>query len=305
MTRCRAAVWFALGVGALSSCTDAPDEAVKSLASSPAAVARAERLKNALAGRDAMLNPDSALARWVLPKSLSEISGLAITRDGRLLVHGDDRGHVWEIDYRRGMLVKRFTLATDEGVAKGDFEGITVVGDVVWMLSANGRLWEFKEGKDGDKVAFKLHDTGLKKTCEFEGIAFDSTMNSLVLACKNVFDRQFKNSVVLYRWNLKEGVGEKLTRLAFPVAGVVGDNEWKSLQISDITVDPATGNYVLLASKEKALIMITPTGAAVSARPLPGEHGQPEGVAIVRDSLLLISDEGATGPAVLTLYRWP
>jgi uncharacterized protein YjiK len=62
---------------------------------------------------------------------------------------------------------------------------------------------------------------------------------------------------------------------------------------------------VLIASKEKALVVITPAGGAVSAGPLPGDHEQPEGVAVVDNRLLLISDEAAKGPAVITLYRWP
>ncbi|HEX6050757.1 MAG TPA: hypothetical protein VFZ21_15870, partial [Gemmatimonadaceae bacterium] len=34
---------------------------------------------------------DSAIARWVLPRELDEISGIALTPDGRLLAHGDER----------------------------------------------------------------------------------------------------------------------------------------------------------------------------------------------------------------------
>ena len=297
--------WPTACVFALSACQDAPADAVRALENSPTGKARDERLQDALAGRDSMLASDSALARWVLPNALAEISGLALTRDGRLLVHGDERGQVWEVDYRRGILVKRFSLATDEGVAKADFEGIAVVGDVVWMLAANGRLFEFKEGADGEKVAFRMHDPGLKKLCEFEGLAYDAAMNALVLACKNIYAKADRHSVVLYRWSLGEDVSERLTRLAVPVARVAGANGWTALQISDITVDPDNGNYVLIASKEKALITMTPTGAPVSAGPLPGDHDQPEGVAVVRNSLLLVSDEAAKGPAVLTLYRWP
>ena len=39
-------------------------------------------------------SPDSAtgaIARWVLPRELDEVSGFALTADGRLLAHGDER----------------------------------------------------------------------------------------------------------------------------------------------------------------------------------------------------------------------
>ena len=60
---------------------------------------------------------------------------------------------------------------------------------------------------------------------------------------------------------------------------------------SDITIDPFTKNYVLISSREKGLLVMTPDGDVVRSGPLPGDHRQPEGVAITKDSLLLISDE--------------
>jgi hypothetical protein len=40
------------------------------------------------------------------------------------------------------------------------------------------------------------------------------------------------------------------------------------------------------------------------SEPIPGDHRQPEGVAITRDSILLVSDEANVKPAVITLYKW-
>ena len=91
---------------------------------------RDQQLTKALAHPDSE-SADAPLARWVLPSHLREISGLALTADGRLLAHGDERGHVFEVDYRRGVVVKEFTLGTDKAAVKGDFEAITVAGDAV------------------------------------------------------------------------------------------------------------------------------------------------------------------------------
>ena len=85
----------------------------------------------------------------------------------------------------------------------------------------------------------------------------------------------------------------------------IGANGWKGLHPSDITIDPLTGNYVLIASEEKAIISITPAGAVVFVRALPRLHDQPEGVAITKDGILIVSDEAGQRPAFVTLYRWP
>jgi uncharacterized protein YjiK len=274
-----------------------------------------------LAQREARLrqeldHPDSAtdapIARWEMPEVLKEISGLVLTRDGRLLTHNDSRGKVFEVDYRRGVLVKEFTLGPPD--PHGDFEAITIVGDTVFLLASDGILYEFAEGAKGKSVPYTVQDTGLGDRCEFEGLAYDSTVKSLLLACKKVHDKTLKDSLVIFRWPIaptKDTAKAKTKQqdvkpsyLAVPMARIIGSNGWTDLHPSDITIDPFNGDYVLVASREKALFEITPAGAVVFARPLPTGHEQAEGVAITRDSILIISDEAKGGPAVITLYRW-
>ena len=288
---------------AATACQDSQGE-LSALISSSTAVAREARLKAALADGDTVTNAGVPIARWVLPQQLREISGLALTTDGRVLAHGDEDGQVWEIDYRRGVLVKQFSLG--ERRVKGDFEGITIANGAVFMLASNGKLYEFREGANGAHVAYKIHDTGLKAECEFEGVAFDPAINALLLACKHVHDKQITGAIVIYRWSLgASDSASRLTRMIVPVDSVLAKNGWKNLNPSDITIDPFTGNYVIVASLEKALISITPAGALVFVRPLPASHPQPEGVAITKDGILLVSDEGGQGSGIITLYKWP
>ena len=272
---------------------------------------RAQRLTASLADADSDAAPDAPLAQWVLPHFLHEISGLAFTSDGRMLTHGDQRGRVFEVDYRRGVVVKEFQLGHDSLPVKGDFEGITVVDDAVFLLESNGKLYEFKEGANGESVDFTIHDTGLGKTCEFESVTFAKAINSLLLACKTVHDKALKDSLVIFRWKLQGDSATRLSRITMPLKTVIGANPWQGLHPSDITIDPANGNYVLIASREQALFEITPAGKLVFARSLPGQHPQAEGIAITSDGILIISDEGGnakkpplTRSAVITLYRW-
>jgi uncharacterized protein YjiK len=288
---------------AVSACESRATDDLPALIRSPTAVARELRLEKALLDSGANVAAGAPLAQWRLPVALQEISGLALTNDGRLLVHDDEVGQVWEIDYRRGVLVKRFSLGKD--ALRGDFEGIAVAGDAAFLLTSNGMLYEFREGADATRVEYERHDTGLKRECEFEGVAFDPAINALLLACKQVLTKELRDALVIYRWKLTSDSAARLSQLAVPLAGIIGANGWKHLHPSDITVDPRTGNYVLIASQEKALISITPAGALVFSRSLPAAHRQAEGVAITKDNMLIISDEAAQGPAMITVYRWP
>ena len=281
------------GLAIVTGCRAAPDAELS---------ARVQRLTASLASPDG--DPASPLAHWILPRELGEVSGLALTSDGRLLAHGDEWGHIYVIDPRGGALLKRFSVGESGEDTRADFEGITAVGERILMATSNGMLYEFAEGEDGERVESIVHDTRLGKECEFEGVAFDSAQGIVVLPCKNVRTRNLRDRMVLYRWRL-EGAGDSaLAPIMIPLHQVIGSNSWKELHPSDVTIDPVTGNYVIIAGQEQALVEITPAGDVIRAIPLPGKHKQAEGVALTGDGILIVSDEATTRPASLTLYRW-
>ena len=264
---------------------------------------REARLAGALAHPDTA--SDSPLARWLLPPGLAEISGLALTPDQRLLAHGDEAGRVFEVDYRRGVVVKSFWVGPQ--VVRGDFEAIAVAGARIFLLASSGKIYEFTEGAEGTRVPFTLHDTRLGQECEFEGLAFDSVANALVLACKHLGIKSLRDFVVLYKYSLAGGSESRISRVTIPLTQVIGANRWKGFTPSDISVDPGSGDYVIIASEEQGLLRVTPAGEVVWSRPIPPGHEMPEGLAITKDSLLILSDETTSKakPGTITLYRWP
>ena len=286
----------------VAACEKTPEDAAAAVIGSKTAVAREERLEKALAGTDSGgKDKDTPVARWVLPPILKEISGLAITKDDRLLVHGDESAQVWQVDYRRGVLVKRFVVGPN--ALKGDFEGITIANDVIWLLDSKGKLYEFREGAADAHVDFREHNTELGKDCEFEGLAYDPKIKAMLLACKNIKEKADQDKIIIFRWSLAPDSAGRVSKMVIPVSSVRAENAWTSLQVSDITVDSVSGNYVLLASQERAIVEITPNGEPVSVRVLAETHEQPEGIAIAKN-LVLVSDEAVKGPATITLYRW-
>lgn len=258
----------------------------------------AERLADSASGAAR----SAPIARWVLPPSLSEVSGLAMLSDGRMLAHGDEYGRVSVLDPRRGVLLKEFSIA-----AKADFEGITTNSGIIYMVASNGQVYAFREGASGQRVTYELYDTQLGKECEFEGVAFDSKRNALLLPCKNVEKKSLRNNVVIFVWRIDNAAVPRLSVITIPLRRAIGDNPWTHLRPTDITVDKKTGNYVLIAASEKALLEITPNGDVVRTMPLPGgeEHAQAEGVAITEDGILIVGDEATSRFASITLYRWP
>lgn len=265
------------------------------------AAARKAELARRIALADA--NPAKVLpvAMWLMPPELREISGLALLPNGLVLTHDDNIGRVYEIDPKTGILIKGFSL---EGGVRGDFEAITVAGSDIYLLESKGKIYKFKEGTDGGQVPYTVYNPGLGKECEFEGLAYEADSSRLLMACKRLLGKKAPHELLIFRVPLPLGDPSAITTLRVPIQDVIGSNPWKDFRPSDINIDPFTRNYVMVASREKGLVEITPDGEVVRSVPLPGDHRQAEGVAITRDSLLMVSDEANVKPAAITLYRW-
>lgn len=282
----------------LAACRDTPQ--ARAAMAHEVEATRKQELARRLAAVDASPDKAAPVAQWLMPPQLREISGLALTSRGTVYAHDDNAGRVYEIDPKTGIVLKGFSLI---GNQKDDFEAIAIAGNDIYLMGSDGKLFRFREGTDGQQVNFQMFNPGLKKDCEFESLAYEADSSRLLMACKRLLEKDAHQDLVIYRLPLPLNRAT-MTLMRIPLNEVVGSNKWKNFRASDMTIDPNNGNYVLIASHEKGLVVINPDGTVVRSEPLPGDHGQPEGVAVMRDNLLLISDESNVKPAMLTLYRW-
>ena len=89
------------------------------------------------------LSPDAGV-QVKLPRVLEEISGLALTPDGRLFAHNDERAVAYEIDPSTGEVRKAFSIGLMG--TPGDFEGFAITGERFFLLASTGQILEFREG---------------------------------------------------------------------------------------------------------------------------------------------------------------
>lgn len=244
----------------------------------------------------------SSFQQWKLPEQLREISGLALTGDQRLLAVADEEAAVYELDYRNGALVKVFALGSP--TLRGDFEGIAVLGEFVWLMTSDGRLFVSREGRDGERVSFVEHDSGAGEYCELEGLAADGQAGSLLLACKKPVSS--RDPLKIFTLPVIDGRPAGLLDSELPEAAIAEKLNRKHVRPSGIAIDPATGNRILVAANHAALLSLAPDGTLIDAILLPGKgrHRQAEGIAITADGRLLIADEGGSGRARLAVYPW-
>lgn len=235
--------------------------------------------------------------RFDLPGRLDEISGLAVSPDGRLFGHDDERARIHLIDPVAGEAGKRWDVG-DEPV-RGDFEGIAIVGERFFLVSSQGLLYEFREGQDRASVPYRVTDMGVGATCEVEGLDYDPVDDALLLACKvSVPDR---GAIVVHRAPL-DPTGPRLTPLTIPRGQLVAHGLGPEFDPSGIAVDP-TGTLVLVSARQEAIVEVDRSGRVLAALRLSrSRHPQPEGIAFGADGTLYLADERSGRDARVTLY---
>jgi len=257
----------------------------------------------ALAGYDFAAEP---AARWEMPKRLREISGLAVSDDGRVFAHDDERAIVYELDARQGTVVKAFALADAGGkTLHGDFEGLAITGGRFYLMTSDGVLYESAEGRADEHVAPTAYDTKLGARCELEGLGADPAAGVLLLACKTPREPALAGQLTVFRWSLATHALDRASpSIAVPLAEIArAGGPPHAFSASGIDRDPRTGNYVLAAARQHALAEITPAGRVVSATRLPAaRHPQAEGLAFAPDGSLFVADEGEVRGTV-AVYR--
>lgn len=257
---------------------------------------RAARLDSLL--RSDSMPIDRPVARWILPNALDEVSGLALDSAGRLFTHDDERGRVWEIDYRSGALLKEFR------VEREDFEGLTIVGGTFYLVTSNGKIYQFREGDAGARVETTVHDLQLGKECEFEGIVFEPRDSTFLLPCKNI-GGQREDQLMIYRWRIGTEGDSAAAPMTVAVGPVMQEHGWEAFEPTDITLDPATGNYLILLGRQQGLVEVSREGRVVNSSPLPGNFTQAEGIAVTRTGLMIVASESGGSRAVIAAFRRP
>ena len=240
-----------------------------------------------------------------LPHKLDEISGMAITKDGRLFCHDDERGVVYQINYDNGKIIKRFQLG--EFGIEADFEGIAIANDKFFLLSSNGILYEFREGKDLEKVKFKKYELGFSPKFEFESLCYEETTNSLLLASKKYSGKKYKKSRAVFSFSLDNYKLNTTLKFLISLKELKEKFNVKDFYPSGIAIHLATGDYFILSSKgEPVLVRFSNKGKILKAYKLDKDtFVQPEGIVFLTDSTVLISNEAKNKRATIVKLNIP
>jgi len=237
-----------------------------------------------------------------LDKSLNEISGLCDAGNNFVFAHNDEEAIISKIDLSSGKVVIQFFLG--KGIIKEDFEGIAVAGGYAYLITSDGVLYKFRAGENNQFVEYEAIKTGLKKGNNIEGLCYDSLSNSLLLACKDVTKKNYKHYRTVYEFDLKENRLKDAPRFLISLKELNKRFDISDFAPSGIEQHPLNGNFFIISANEPSIIEISPTGKLIDAVKLKDkEHRQTEGITILGDNRIILSDEADNKKAKLTIIK--
>lgn len=220
--------------------------------------------------------------KYILPKSLDEISGLSFYKDHQLACVNDEEGRVFMYDYQKEAVVDKIKFGK-----AGDYEGVEVVDNEVFVLKSNGMVHGFKIGEAFERDIDCTHPD----VKEYEGLSYDPKKKYLLLAAKERV--KSKDDIkMIYAYSLTSKTFFKY--IGIPEAKVKGDNGNKDFKPSGIAIHPLNRDIYILASQGKKLLVLADDGHKKALISLdPSLYRQPEGICFSPQGELFIASEGA------------
>ncbi|MBU2492047.1 MAG: SdiA-regulated domain-containing protein [Bacteroidetes bacterium] len=239
-----------------------------------------------------------------LTGKLTELSGLTVTPDGRVFAHNDEKGIVYQINYETGEIVKEFYLS--RWVPERDFEGIAYANKNFYLVTSDGLLYEFPEGKHEEAVDFKIYKTGANSEFNIEGLCYDNKTNSLLFVCKEYPGKNYSGNRAVYSFSLKNYLTDKNPRLLISLKELNEKFGIKDFYPSGIEKHLLSNSFFIISARGGAAIAeISEQGKLIDAKKLKSnEHNQPEGISFMPNYDLLIGDEGGGKKGIITLYKY-
>ena len=219
------------------------------------------------------------------------------------MAHNDETCVIYSLDTNNGSIRSSFQLSLNGKLIRDDLEGIAVAEDHMYVINSNGKIYEFKSAGNGEMANCKIYPTSLVVDWEIEGLAYDSSIRSLVIISKNPLTAKASGKVGIFFWSLDKRSLILDETIYVPIREFAQKIGQKKFQPSGIEYHAESGHYLLVAARQHALAEITPQGEVLTVKKLSSKlHRQMEGITFSSDMGLVISDEGGNKAGRLTLY---
>lgn len=263
-------------------------------------------------------NPDGI---YKLPEELDEISGIHILEKDRIACIQDEVGDIFIYNTAGGVIEQRINFGKDN-----DYEDLEIVGKDAYILESDGDIHVVKNYLDAGRTIDK-EETALESENNCEGLCYQESSNSLLIACKGRAgldkDRDLEDYRAVYRFSLEE---EKLleapvmlvkmsdlmdyskinvfARWSYKLASRINPNGDIRFQPSAIAIHPQSGYIYITSFVGSVLAVYDKNTQLIAAKRLERlMFLQPEGIAFDNKGNMYISNEGNGGKANILFFE--
>ena len=233
------------------------------------------------------------IERWDLPKELKEVSGIAYLSNEKFACVQDERGSVYIYNCKEEKIEREISFS---GV--GDYEGIAVVGQAIYVIRADGKLFMI-ENMNAPKPVAKEFTTGLTIQHNIESLCYDKVGNRLLMTGKDK-DPDGADQKKIYAFDIQS---KKLN--GSPVYAIDLSNDLfsagkKSLQPSAMGVHPVTSEIYIVDGPAAKLFVFDTNGTVKNGYTLgQDQFPQAEGISFSENGDIYISTEGNKIPGAI------
>jgi len=236
-----------------------------------------------------------------LPSELDEISGVVYyPKDSSVFAIQDEKGWLFKIHLRNPLQIERWKFSKS-----GDYEDVARTDSSFFVLKSKGIIEKFRFNSP-DSVELRSFKVPAGGKNEFETLYYDSSQHKLILICKNCDDDN-KKEVSTWAFDpVTDSFSTSFKIHTEEIRDQLNEDDSK-FKPSAANVDPLTGELYLLASVNKALVVLDKDHSLKSCYKLdPGLFKQPEGLTFNPQGDLIISNEasGKGGPADILFFKY-
>jgi uncharacterized protein YjiK len=255
-----------------------------------------------------------------LPHILDEVSGISVIDSNTLACIQDEAGTVFIYDLTSEKITERIHFGKP-----GDYEDLAVIDSVIYVLKSSGYIFRI-DGYKRTNPEVVTYNTLLKSANDCEGLAYDPTIGSLLIACKGSpsvsEDKSYEGSRAIYRFPIDRNditeepyilldiqsirdfsTLDRYEQLSYKLAGTLDPNGNIAFQPSGIAVSPLNDHYFIMANRGKLILELDREWKIISMGNIDSDLlPQPEGICFDASGKLFISSEASDQAALIAVF---
>lgn len=259
---------------------------------------------------------------YELDHNLVEISGISWYRDNIIACIQDEKGIIYMFDTSKGKVTDSYKFGKN-----GDYEDIAVFNDTAWILSSNGVIYKVTDFTDKNRKVTS-YSTVLSAKNNAEGLAYDLSDNTLLIACKNQPSikghEKLTGFKAIYRFGTTDNKLKEKPEFLINLA-LFNDNDdtgyfkgvslklAKKLNLYDtagfrpsgLAIHPLSNELYVISANPGKLIVINHDGNIRLILPLEKSiYRQAEGICFSPEGDLYLSNEGNKGKGNIMKFNY-